>query len=138
MYQQTWDIFLNLLISFFLLYPEFPFSCSTFVFSLHLAWIYNIRNLTYEAHCFLTTLKDDNLHYQVSRSNWRTVAQGWQIKKKQLKTVPNLTSNNSQNSAKNSQPSGNVCIFNKTLIFSLEISRLLLLYLSPCILSESI
>jgi len=68
--QQTWHLFLNLPISFFLLYSEFSFSRSTFVFPLRWAWIYDIRNLRYEAQCFLTILKDDNLHYNVSLSNW--------------------------------------------------------------------
>jgi len=31
----------------------FPLSCPTFAMSQHLAWIYDIRNLRYEAHCFL-------------------------------------------------------------------------------------
>ena len=62
--QQTWHLFLNLLVPFYLLCSEFPFSRSTFVFPLHLAWIYDIRNLRYEAHCFLTTLKGDNLRYE--------------------------------------------------------------------------
>jgi len=35
--QQTWHLFLNVLISFFLLYSGFPFSRSTFVLPLHLA-----------------------------------------------------------------------------------------------------
>jgi len=67
--QQTWHLFLNFLISFFLLYSVFSFSRSTFIFPLRLAWVYDIRNLRYEAQCFLTTLKDDNLHYEVSLSD---------------------------------------------------------------------
>ena len=35
--KQTWHVFLNLLISFFSLYSEFPFSCSTCGLPLHLA-----------------------------------------------------------------------------------------------------
>jgi len=70
--QQTWRLFLNLLIAFFLLYSVFSLSRSTFVFPLHLAWIYEIRNLKCEAHCFLTTLKDDNLHHEAGLSNWRS------------------------------------------------------------------
>jgi len=55
----------------FLLYFECPFSLFAFVLPLHLAWTYNIPNLTYEAHCFLATLKsNDNLHYKVSLFNW--------------------------------------------------------------------
>jgi len=54
------------------------------------------------------------------------------------KAAPKLTSKNSQTQQKNSQTSGNGCIFTKTLIFSLEISRLQLFYLSPCILPESV
>ena len=41
----------------FLLYYEFPFSRSTFVLPLHLAWTYDIPNLRYKAHYFLATLK---------------------------------------------------------------------------------
>jgi len=58
------------------------------------------------------------------------------------KTVAKLTSKNSQTQqkqpklAKNNQTSGNCYVFTKTLIFSLEISRLQL-YLSPCILPEN-
>jgi len=40
------------------------------LFPLHLAWVYDIHNFRYEAHCFLTTRKDHNLHYEVSLSNW--------------------------------------------------------------------
>jgi len=49
---------------------EFCFSRSIFVFPLRLVWIYDIRNPRYDAHCFLTTHKDDNLHCEVSLSLW--------------------------------------------------------------------
>jgi len=49
-----------------------------------------------------------------------------------------LSPNSQPNSAKSRQTSGNGSIFAKILIFSLEISRSKIFYLSPCILPQSV
>ena len=67
--QQTWHLFLNLLISFFLLYSEFFLAAPLLYFRCVWSLIYDIRNLRYEARCFLTTLEDDDFHYEVSLSD---------------------------------------------------------------------
>jgi len=58
--QQTWNLFLNLLISFLLLYSEFPFSRSTFVLSLiwpefMISVISGTRHTVFSQHAWTTT-----------------------------------------------------------------------------------